>query len=639
MTHIIFLVPYHGIETLVEEAFAERDDRDRITYEAIVTQVSQIPPLKLGPDDIIISRGFTAATLNRMGTINLELKITGYDVIAAVSKCVGQFNSSKIAIVGTPSMIYGAESMRDLYRNIEIACVPVKAEDQLDTAMEQVASEGFQAVVGGRSAIVAAGKMGLKAILIESGREAVAKAIDEAIRLAEIQRNERAKTERMQAIMDYTFEGIISTNGKGVITLANRYAHSVLQKGDPNPVGRHLSQYLPNLRLEEVLRRDAKILSEIHQLGSRQVLINCVPLKNDQAGGGAIVAFQEVARIQEEEGRLRKRLHEKGFVARYTFDSIISADRSTRETIRVAKRFCDSDSNLLIAGETGVGKEAFAQSIHNASRRASQPFVAINCASFPEALLESELFGYVDGAFTGAAKGGKMGLFEIAHNGTLFLDEVGDIPSTLQARLLRVIQEREIIRIGGDRVIPINVRIISATNKDLGLEVENNIFRKDLLHRLVVLKLSIQPLRQRRDDILPLVQHYIDNERKRTGCILRGISPEAQFLLSEHPWPGNVREVRNFCERICVFGEHEFAGHRDVLAALEITAPQSENPLPQSTPDSPTTASFVRQRQEMESNALRLALEANRYNRHNTAIELGIDKSTLWRKMKKYKLL
>lgn len=211
MTHIIFLMPYHGIEKVVEEAFAEREDSGGVTYEAIVAQASRIPPLNLREEDIIISRGFTTLALNRRGAINLELKITGYDVIAAAAKCVTKFGSGKIAVVGTPSMIYGAEAIGRLYSDVEVACFSVKTEDALPAVMEELAAKGFRSVVGGRSAAMAAKKKGLKSVLIESGKEAVAKAIDEAIRLVEVRRNERAETERMRAIMNYTFEGIIST--------------------------------------------------------------------------------------------------------------------------------------------------------------------------------------------------------------------------------------------------------------------------------------------------------------------------------------------------------------------------------------------------------------------------------------------
>ena len=293
----------------------------------------------------------------------------------------------------------------------------------------------------------------------------------------------------------------------------------------------------------------------------------------------------------------------------------------------------------------------FAQSIHNSSRRRKGPFVAINCAALPENLLESELFGYVEGAFTGASKGGKMGFFEIAHKGTIFLDEIGDISPKLQSRLLRVIQEREIIRLGNDTVIPIDVRVICATNRNLKKEVARGSFREDLLYRLDVLELNLPPLRKRKQDILYLADRMVRFEHERTGSRLEAISQEGRELLMRYGWPGNVREMRNFCERICILCEKTRAGAEDVLQALPGEWEHGE------TADSRhadggfgstcfqasgnhVTASAAGCRaprlEDAQRQAVEDALELCGYHRGRTAAYLGIDKSTLWRKMKKY---
>ena len=281
------------------------------------------------------------------------------------------------------------------------------------------------------------------------------------------------------------------------------------------------------------------------------------------------------------------------------------------------------ESNILIRGETGTGKELFAQSIHNASQRKNRPFVAINCAALPDNILESELFGYVEGAFTGAAKGGKVGFFEIAHKGTLFLDEIGDISPKLQSRLLRVLQEREIIRLGSDTVIPIDVRIIAATNKDLYAEVQAGAFREDLYYRLDVLELKLPPVRQRKQDIPCLAEHFLNFEREKHACVLKGFTKGATQLLTSYDWPGNVRELRNFCERISILCKREYAEASDVLRALpSLSAGASPVPLP-----SPV--------QKNEREELQRILLLHQGNRKETARYLGIHPSTLWRKMKR----
>ena len=336
-----------------------------------------------------------------------------------------------------------------------------------------------------------------------------------------------------------------------------------------------------------------------------------------------VITLQTNEKIMEEERAIRKRMHKHGFVAKYSFSDILHVGKTLDETIHNAEDFSAVESNILIRGETGTGKELFAQSIHNASRRKNKPFVAINCAALPDNILESELFGYVEGAFTGAAKGGKVGFFEIAHKGTLFLDEIGDISPKLQSRLLRVLQEREIIRLGSDTVIPIDVRIIAATNKDLYAEVQAGAFREDLYYRLDVLELKLPPVRQRKQDIPCLAEHFLNFEREKHACVLKGFTKGAMELLTSYDWPGNVRELRNFCERISILCKREYAEAADVLRALpNLSAGLSSAPLPTSVPNN-------------EREELQRILLLHQGNRKETARYLGIHPSTLWRKMKR----
>src|SRR5690625_1179420 len=259
-----------------------------------------------------------------------------------------------------------------------------------------------------------------------------------------------------------------------------------------------------------------------------------------------MVALQDVTGIQEMESKIRKKIHLRGHIAKYRFNHIITRSELVKSTIDTAKSYSKVDSNVLIIGETGTGKEMYAQSIHNQSYRKNKPFVAINCAALPENLLESELFGYAEGAFTGAMKGGKQGIFELAHQGTLFLDEIGEVSAKLQSRLLRVLEEREVMRIGDDKVIPVHVRIIAATNKNLLKMVKDNLFREDLYYRLSVLDLYLPPLRAYKEDIPLLTNYFI--EKFSTEWAIK-ITDGAYKKLSEQNWDGNIRQLQNFCER------------------------------------------------------------------------------------------
>lgn len=632
MIHIDFIMPYREIEEAVRQVFSERPDRSEISYKIIVVPPSGVMKLKLD-GDVVISRGYTAAFLKDMKLPNVELKTTSYDILTAVNECIERFGSKKIGIFGTFNMIYGSENINDIYNNVEISCFTVEKKSALKTAIEKtVAVESIDAVVGGLSAYEIAEEMGINAVMIKTGKESICRAVDEAIRVVEVTRSEREKTNRIKTIMNYSLEGIISTDRGGIITLINKYAAGFFNTEEERVIGSHISRYIPRLDVESVIKGDKKILGEIQKLEDKMISVNCVPIEGKNENIGSVITFQDVTKIQELEGKIRKELYVKGFVAKYDFNDILCKDKSMTETIRIAKRFSMSDLDILISGETGTGKELFAQSIHNASKRRHGPFVAINCAALPEQLLESELFGYVEGAFTGAAKGGKAGLFEIAHNGTIFLDEIGDISTKLQGRLLRVIQEREIIRLGHDRIIPINVRVISASNKNLYEEVEKGNFRQDLLYRLNVLKLKIPPLRKRKDDIMLLINHHINMERNKSECILKGVSQEAQKLLLEYRWPGNVRELKNFCARLCSLCQNEIATVGDIYTSLEADEVDKKKKEISSKDIFDLRANV----EELEKDQIIAALKIADNSRKDAAYLLGIDTSTLWRKMKKY---
>jgi len=231
--------------------------------------------------------------------------------------------------------------------------------------------------------------------------------------------------------------------------------------------------------------------------------VNVLPVTVKGATASSIATLQDVSHIQAVEEEIRREMYLKGYTAKFDFADIVAHDELTLRTVSLAKRFAATHASILIQGESGVGKEVFAQSIHNASDRRLRPFIAMNCAAIPESLIESELFGYVDGAFTGARKKGKPGIFELAHGGTIFLDEISEMPFHLQARLLRVLQEHEVMRLGDDKIIPIDVRVIAATNRNLEKLTKEGLFRVDLYWRLNVLNLFIPPLRERRKDVLP----------------------------------------------------------------------------------------------------------------------------------------
>ena len=628
MVKLVFFAPYPNILPVIQRVISERPESKDIQYQVVQDYYNN--KLEHVDGDVIIARGFTAHTLKRRKIPCVELKTTGYDVLAAVKTCLNQWDVKRIAVVGAFNMVYGAEQVNQVYPGLRVSCYAEDDEIMLKTAVLRAKEDGNQVIVGGYSTVELAKQCDVPAVMIRSGREAVNQAITEALALAAVTVYEREKRDEIASIMNYSFQGIISVNRKGMITLANSCCYSYMKERKEPLTGADIREVFPGIRIEEVIHQKKKILSEVCDCSGRPVMVNCVPVSGESQDFGAVITFQGTEQIQAEEGKLRKRIYSTGFTAKYDFTHILYKSSVMEKLIQTAEKYSYADSNILIHGETGTGKELFAQSIHNSSPRRKYPFVAINCAALPENLLESELFGYVEGAFTGAARGGKMGFFEIAHRGTIFLDEIGDISPKLQSRLLRVLQEREIVRLGNDTVIPIDVRVICATNRNLRQEVEQGNFRRDLLYRLDVLELHIPPLRERRQDIPYLVRKMTGFEHERTGCVLEKISEEGMELLKRHDWPGNVREIRNFCERICILCERPVAGDVEVRQALP-GIPVKEDAAGMMHKDTGLAGA--------ERQALVEALERFGYNRARTAAYLEIDKSTLWRKMKKYGLL
>ena len=280
---------------------------------------------------------------------------------------------------------------------------------------------------------------------------------------------------------------------------------------------------------------------------------------------GYMIVFDDIATLQQTEQKIRKKISRKPLTANYTFDDIIGSSESIQQTILQAKKYSQSNASVLIQGESGTGKELFAQSIHQSSNRSFNSFVALNCAAIPESLLDSELFGYEEGSFTGAQKGGKPGRFELAHGGTIFLDEISELPLHLQTRLLRVLQEKEIMRIGGDQVVPVDVRIIAASNKDLLECVKDGTFREDLYYRLNVLQLFIPPLRQRKKDIIELFRYFIRKEER----LNQALSDQDLLIFEQNDWKGNIRELENFAERFIVLCQDEIRSHDRITKLLQ----------------------------------------------------------------------
>ncbi|MBM7662142.1 PAS domain S-box-containing protein [Bacillus mesophilus] len=356
----------------------------------------------------------------------------------------------------------------------------------------------------------------------------------------------------LDAILNTVHDGIIATDGERNIIKINKAANKILGVNitELDMIGKKIDHIFPKLVLQntnEELTQSNKLIS----VNEKKLVVNKTSIIKDDQNIGDVTAFQDVTRIQHLEQDIRKQIQKKGFSSRYSTEDIIGNSKKIKETIRIMDKIGKTDRTVLILGENGTGKELFAHSIHNLSIRKNGPFIPVNFAGLPESLAESELFGYEEGTFTGGNRGGKQGLFEMAHNGTIFLDEIGDASLNLQILLLRVLQEQQVMRVGGRGIIPVNVRVIAATNKDLKRLVEEGKFREDLYYRLFVLPLRIPSLRERAEDIPVLIHTFL----KDYSSSVPQIDDEVMKILLNYKWPGNIRELLSVIQYMTIVME------------------------------------------------------------------------------------
>ena len=414
-----------------------------------------------------------------------------------------------------------------------------------------------------------------------------------------------------------------------VVMISDRYAANMGVK-PADVLGRPIDTFLPNSLMRQVVVTGKPILLEIFEANSHAIVVSRMPIREDDGtvvGAMAFALYSDLeplkpfmdrfAQLQAELVHAHRKLAEARR-SKYTFSSFIGNSPNTMETKRLARRAALVHAPVLLQGETGTGKELLAHAIHAGGPRVEHAFVTVNVAAIPETLLEAEFFGVAPGAFTGADRKPRQGKFELADGGTLFLDEVGDMPQSLQAKLLRVLQDQEFEPLGSNRVIRVDVRIIAATSRDLETMVREGTFRKDLFYRLNVLTIPLPPLRDRTGDLEMLCEHLLEKLGHQNGDLGRELSPGAMALLRRHPWPGNVRELENVLERALLNTDAAILEPGDLAAVL----PRAVTPT--------TLAGAV---EETERSAVQAALEACHGNRAQAAKRLGIGRTTLYRRL------
>jgi transcriptional regulator with PAS, ATPase and Fis domain len=446
------------------------------------------------------------------------------------------------------------------------------------------------------------------------------------------------KNKILETIIDTAYEWIVVVDHQGKIMYMNKNYCDFLEVNREEVIGTHVTKVIENTRMHIVVQTGEEEIGSPHYIKGNYMIANRIPIYSDHTIVGAVgaVIFKDTKALNKMNSHIKSLMSQlqtyiedwqENNGAKYTLNDIKTVSKQVLELKEKVKNIASGDISVLIRGESGTGKELFAHSIHQLSERSQNPFIKINCGAIPEHLLESELFGYEEGAFTGAKKGGKKGKFVLAHGGTIFLDEVGDMPLNMQIKLLRVLQEKEVEPVGAVKPIPVDVRVIAATNRPLEQMIEENRYREDLFYRINVIPFRIPPLRERPEDIGPLTQFFIEKVSKRTGKRITAIDDEVMSIFNQHQWPGNLRELENVVEAAI----HLTSGEK-----IEISS------LPDYLVDDPKLLIGQKTLKEIledtEKRVLEKTLQKYSDDKQLAAKARGISKSSMYEKLKKLKL-
>ena len=579
--------------------------------------------------DVIIARGALANMVERFfrGIVLIRAEPSEMDILTAVRKATAYGERIGLLLQERYAATYQLQPIKELFGLQTLVVYPFQSREDIVAQINKGKQEGMDVMAGGGTLAVRTGKaVGIPVCLAETGEFSMESAIHEALAVLRVLRQKKEYLDFFHSASASVNEGILVTDGEQIL-FTNEIIGKIFRTG-ASLVGKTVRGlpdiFFPGGQTLSDLLREPDAESIINICGVNYLVHKCAHTHSGTKQ--TLLVFANADNIQLQEQRIRNTLYAKGLIAKYVFQDIQAESDVMRSVIARARQYAQTNANILISGESGTGKELFAQSIHNASSRAKGPFVAINCASIPENLLESELFGYEEGSFSGAKKGGKPGLFELSHNGTIFLDEIDSLPTQLQGALLRVLQEKEIHRIGSQRNVAVNIRVIAAANKDMKRLLAEKAFRPDLYYRLNTLHLTIPPLCLRDGDVLPLADYFIRRYASFYQVEPPALRAQDRQLLLRHRWPGNVRELENAMHRFVILTQ---VGQTAVEGCLDAF---DSDPSAQSSEEDIYT---IRKGSldDMERELIRQALRDHGANRGETARFLGISRSTLWKKL------
>lgn len=577
----------------------------------------------------IVSAPGIAAEIRKLIPVPLIIAYPNYiDVLETVKdiELSTGYKDKRFALILHEGNVIQEERL-DYFIHNSIELYKYDSKPRMRQIFQKIMAQDYELVIGGPTAVAMAQDFGLRGVQLIYREQAILDALEKSKEILFIMDRELRESERLKAAIDVMPDGILETDALGLIVRCNRRALEILGLSYEQVLGHNVST-LVDPGWEEVYRDKVPQLDRIFTYKNTRYFSSRLPISEGSQIIGSVGTLQEATKIQTMESKVRS-LQTRGLVARYSFKDIVFKSALLKEVVERAKLYAQCDSTVLLEGETGTGKEVFAQSIHNASRRKNGPFVAINCATLTETLLESELMGYEEGAFTGAKKGGKIGLFENAHNGTIFLDEINHLSPALQAKLLRVIQEKAVRRVGGDSVIPVNVRIITASNGQLKDMIAAQQFRSDLYYRINVLSIYLPPLRERREDIPAIMGAFLSSVYDNAE-IPEHVAAMCRYVEG-YDWPGNVREIRNFVERYTIL--HSKLKQMDRHFLSEFQKPLSEGSEPVHM-DAENLSIRLGTLEEMENALIRAVVDICGGNKSKAALIMNISRNTVHQKIR-----
>ena len=630
-THTInIVIPYiwqsniNGVSDLVQHALKHLQQQDIGFIECHISEILEVAQnLVNNGCQIILSTGATAYFLQKKLNIEVHTIQTGaFDVLYAVSTLK---KVQKIALL-TNETDFNLNDYADIFSR-EIQHFTYDAYLTAKAKIIEIQEQQFDAVIGSPIAVELALAHGLKGQLLISHDSILSALRNSLQRLSKIQIQQK-QFKILTDTFHHLEQGICFISRQGIIQFSNKAMRLLLERSGQDIDFLPFQQIFPSIKFEFKDHTQTSPQQYIVSFLNKQLVLNLITITDHQVNGWILTA-QALNVLEKNTQELRKLNHALPS-CRYQFQDIITQDQFFKQQLQLAQAYAKTNSTILIIGESGTGKEMIAQSIHQASTRRHEPFVALNCGAFPENLLESELFGYEDGAFTGAKKKGKIGLIELAHQGTLFLDEIGDLPLHLQTRLLRVLQEKQLYRLGATFPQKIDIRVISATHANLENLVSEKKFRADLYYRLNVLRLNVPNLQQRKNDVVLLIEQFCTYYQLAYDLI-----PQ-DFLnhLHQHRWQGNIRELENIIERLSIL--MPVIGTSDTVQLLHY--------FPEITEKSKSSKRIVEDtlflRGKITAHELKTIenlLIENHGDLNLTAKQLNISRTTLWRRLKKMK--